>query len=357
MTPLAQLRPALVAITSCLLLFPAFSTAHEASTVEVVVDPDFTRLQVELDLLDLDFVLGLKGADAEVITAGDVLASSAAIRRYVKNNLDVSGCAFANEPADVGLRRGNTVRVVAGFGLLCDTTPTAIEMQSSLFNELPDYRTVLRIDAADDSALYVAKDGYLRIPIEKRGIFSAFGSYVAEGMTHIFGGFDHLLFLLLLILPLLRRDSLRQCFFGVAGVVTAFTIAHSITLTMSTLGYLSLPARPVEIVIAASVVLVAAINLFGNGGRLAWPIAYIFGLVHGFGFAGAFAELASGSAIRWTDLLAFNIGVEAGQLIVIAVALVVLRPLSRLRFARPVLVPAGSIAAGCIGAVWILERL
>ncbi|NNF40665.1 MAG: hypothetical protein HKN64_04750 [Woeseiaceae bacterium] len=357
MNALTGLRLTFITSLCCLLLFPAISMAHEASTVELVVDTESRLLQVELDLLDLDFVIGLKAANAAVVTAGDVQGAALAIRDYVGDMLEITGCEFADGPGAIGLRRGNTTRVVADFELLCEPAPSVIELKSSLFNELPDYRTVVRVDSASDSQLYVATDGYLRVPLDSRGIFFTFGSFVAEGMVHIFGGFDHLLFLLLLILPLLRRDSLRQCFVAVAVVVTAFTVAHSITLTLSSQGYLSLPAQPVEIVIAASVVLVAAINLFGIGGWLAWPIAYVFGLVHGFGFAGAFAELASGSAIRWPELLAFNIGVELGQLMVIALALVVLRPLARLRFARPVLIPAGSIVAGCVGAFWILQRL
>lgn len=352
-----RIRMAWIVVICSIVSLAGSAAAHEASTVELRLDVEQNRMLAELDLLDLDFVLGLRKAGARQISAGDVMRSEQEIRRYVKQNLRLTGCALVDAPGPIGLRQGNASRVIAGFDLDCTGRTDTIELRSAIFDDLSGYRTLLTVESGSAQQVHVADDGYLRVGVEKRSRLAGFGSFVGEGVRHILGGFDHLLFLLLLILPLVRRDSFRQCFLAVAGIVTAFTFAHSITLTLSSQGFLSLPAKPVEILIAASVVLVAIMNLAGKSDRIAWPVAYVFGLIHGFGFAGAFAELASGSAIRWTELLAFNLGVEAGQLIVIAVALLLLRPLSRVRLARPMLLPAGSIVAGFVGAMWIFERL
>lgn len=140
-------------------------------------------------------------------------------------------------------------------------------------------------------------------------------------------------------------------------IVTAFTVAHSITLTLSALGHISLPARPVELVIAASVVVAALFNLVKSRRLHGWTLAYVFGLIHGFGFAGALGDLAIADGLSLGNLLAFNLGVEAGQLLIIAVALPLLFGLSRLKGLRYRLVPAGSTAIALLGIMWIFERL
>jgi len=179
---------------------------------------------------------------------------------------------------------------------------------------------------------------------------------VTEGVRHIAAGFDHLTFLLLLVLPLAFRGSYKERFIAVVGVVTAFTIAHSITLALSSLGHLSLPAGPFEVLIAASVIVAAGMNILGVGRGFAWPVAYVFGLLHGLGFAGAFKELAAGIALNWTDLLAFNLGVEIGQVAFIAVVLLGLGAIADPPGKEKILVPLGSAVAGFAGAVWILQR-
>ena len=142
---------------------------------------------------------------------------------------------------------------------------------------------------------------------------------------------------------------------GVARVVTSFTAGHALTLALATLGVVSPPARLIEPLIAASVVYVAVANLRDlrrgttEEGRR-WPVALGFGLIHGFGFAGALAELGLPRAGLATALVSFNLGVELGQ----AAVLVLLRRLPRVARGG---IPAGSAAVGCAGIVWLVARL
>ena len=179
-------------------------------------------------------------------------------------------------------------------------------------------------------------------------------TYVSLGATHILEGWDHLLFVIALVL-LVRRG------WAVAKAVTAFTVAHSLTLAGVTLGLVGLPQAPVEALIALSIVFLAA-ELLRDGPsvtlRYPWAIAFAFGLVHGFGFAGALREIGLPEGEVPSALLAFNLGVEGGQLAVVVGVIALVALVERL--ARSALAPALRIAAYAIGitaSYWLIDRL
>jgi len=193
-----------------------------------------------------------------------------------------------------------------------------------------------------------------------------FLQFVWQGIWHIWIGFDHILFLLVLLLPAVfrRTDSGREAVphFGTALtqvllIVSSFTIAHSITLTCAAMRWIVLPGRPVEAAIAASVFVAAVANFLPRtaGGRGAW-LAFAFGLLHGFGFASALGEIAPGAGRLWQSLLAFNIGVELGQLVIVAAFLPVAFLLRRTAFYRIGALYGGSAAAGFVALRWFLQR-
>jgi hydrogenase/urease accessory protein HupE len=182
-------------------------------------------------------------------------------------------------------------------------------------------------------------------------------TYFVIGVEHIVFGFDHLLFVVALVL-LLQRG------WAVVKAATAFTIAHSITLAGTTLGLFGLPQAPVEAVIALSIVFLAVEVVKARDGnprlseRLPWLVAFLFGLLHGFGFAGALREIGLPETELPMALLTFNLGVEAGQLVIIALSLLVLESLRR--FAPRALRPAVLTCTYIIGAVasfWFIERV
>ncbi len=186
-------------------------------------------------------------------------------------------------------------------------------------------------------------------------------TYGTLGVEHILLGIDHLLFVLALLI--ITRGSWR-----LFKTVTAFTVAHSITLSLATLGFFKVPSAPVEAVIALSIVFVAAEIVRSRQGRAGlterapWVVAFTFGLLHGFGFAGALSQIGLPQRDIPLALLCFNVGVEVGQLLFIAsvyaVVAVARRIASRVNFPQPVwtwrLLP---YAIGSVAAFWLIQRL
>ena len=179
--------------------------------------------------------------------------------------------------------------------------------------------------------------------------------YFRIGTEHILLGWDHLLFVIALVL--LVRTGL-----AVVGAATAFTIAHSLTLAAVTLGYAGLPQRPVEALIALSIVFLAVELARGNSDswtrRWPWFVAFGFGLLHGFGFAGALREIGLPEGEVPMALLTFNLGVEAGQLLVIVAVLALRAMVERLApSAEPPALKLATYAIGTISAYWLIERV
>jgi hydrogenase/urease accessory protein HupE len=205
---------------------------------------------------------------------------------------------------------------------------------------------VKRLTAAEPSAL---------IPPAQSG-WSVAWEYMQLGIEHILLGIDHLLFVLALLI--ITQGTLR-----LLKTVTAFTVAHSITLRLATLGLVHVPSKPVEAVIALSIVFVAIEIIHARRGRIGltakapWVVAFTFGLLHGFGFAGALSELGVPSGHVPTALLFFNVGVELGQFAFIMVVLIFIKITQSLRSGLPhwtELVPPYVI--GSVAMLWVLQR-
>jgi hydrogenase/urease accessory protein HupE len=182
-------------------------------------------------------------------------------------------------------------------------------------------------------------------------------SYLVLGVAHILGGVDHLLFVLALLLIV---SGGKRIFL----TITAFTVAHSITLVAATLGWVHVPGPPVEAMIALSIVFVAAEIIHGLRrkpgltARAPWVVAFSFGLLHGFGFAGALAEVGLPQKAIPIALLTFNVGVELGQLMFVVFALGVGAALSRVPVSRRAWMPyAVPYAIGCVAMFWVIERI
>jgi len=218
---------------------------------------------------------------------------------------------------------------------------------------------LVRIEFADGSAWtqrLTPRQPAAAIPA-KESPFAVAGTYLALGIEHILAGIDHLLFVLGLLI--LARERWR-----LLGTVTAFTVAHSITLALATLGVVNVPQRPVEAAIALSIAFVALEILRiregkpGIAARSPWLVALAFGLLHGFGFAGALSEVGLPPAHVPLALLFFNLGVEAGQLLFIAAVLALAWLGRRLTARRPrwlELVPPYFI--GTAAMFWMFQRI
>jgi hydrogenase/urease accessory protein HupE len=189
------------------------------------------------------------------------------------------------------------------------------------------------------------------------GVGEVAWSYFVLGVEHILGGIDHLLFVLALLL--IVRGGRR-----IVATITAFTVAHSITLVAATLGWVHVPGPPVEATIALSIVFVAAEVVHGLRGkpgltaRAPWVVAFTFGLLHGFGFAGALAQVGLPQKAIPVALLMFNVGVEVGQLLFVGAVLAVHAGLRRLPIGRaPWAAQAVPYAIGSVAMFWVIERI
>jgi hydrogenase/urease accessory protein HupE len=204
----------------------------------------------------------------------------------------------------------------------------------------------------------IARPGHPFVEIiAERSAWQVAGDYTVLGVDHILSGFDHLTFVLALLLIVSGARRLLI-------TVTSFTLAHSITLAAATLGVMSVPGPPVEATIALSILFLASELVKVNQGRpsltaqFPWIVAFVFGLLHGFGFAGALSDVGLPQNEVPLALLMFNVGVELGQLMFIAAILVLVMALRKVRFEWPAWtrqLPAYSI--GGIAAFWLIERV
>jgi hydrogenase/urease accessory protein HupE len=212
------------------------------------------------------------------------------------------------------------------------------------------------LDGSETTAIARPSHPWVEIVVQ-RSAWQVAWDYTELGVDHILSGFDHLTFVLALLLIVSGARRLLI-------TVTAFTLAHSITLAAATLGVMWVPGPPIEATIALSILFLASELVKVNRGepsltaKLPWIVAFVFGLLHGFGFAGALSDVGLPQNEVPLALLMFNVGVEIGQLLFIAVSLVVIMALGRLRREWPAWaqqVPA--YAVGGIAAFWFIERV
>ena len=234
--------------------------------------------------------------------------------------------------------------------------PGVVEVSADLFPYDAQHQTFLNVYEDEyllaQQILGGGQTGYEHFVGNRQGTFAVVQKFVPEGIRHILIGPDHLLFLVGL---LLLGGTVRQLLL----VVTGFTVAHSITLSLAVLNVVTPPGRLVEPVIALSIIYVGVDNLMARGGRdmRVW-IALVFGLIHGFGFASVLRDMGLPTGALGWSLFSFNLGVEIGQLavaVVVASALIGLQ--SRSEVASRRLATAGSIAVIAVGTFWFIERV
>ncbi len=230
--------------------------------------------------------------------------------------------------------------------------PRRIAVSADFSDRLGEFHSVLvKLDSAGQVEATVLGRDHPRqefslqeeIPFWEQNV-----QFVKLGIEHIFLGYDHLLFLLALLIVGGR-------WFSLVKIVTSFTVAHSITLIAATLGWAHLSSQWVEPAIALTIVYVGVENFFPIGANHRWILTFFFGLIHGFGFAGVLRELGLPDRGLFSALLSFNVGVEIGQLTVVVCLLPAIWKISRSRF-RSVIVRMVSGLVVLLGLIWFLER-
>lgn len=350
--------------------------AHQSSTTwsrVAIEDAGRVGWRIELSTSDLFEALSLdRDRDA---TDDEIRSGAERLHEYVLARLRLSGDHGLCTPTRRGLELpgGAERRVVLDYEFRCPPPLGRLVLEYDLFFDLdPRHTGFLRVSRGGTEVHRELKKGLARFEwnLGDAAAPASLGllDYLASGVEHIYTGYDHILFVvaLLLVSAVARRGrkaaveprGLRDGIGYVAKVVTAFTVAHSLTLIAAALDWLTLPSRFVESAIAASIVYVAAENLLLGDPRHRWALAFAFGLVHGLGFASLLRPILPPNGVV-VPLLAFNLGVELGQLTIVALLFPALHAVAArapVRYQR-LAVGGGSAAIGLFGAYWLVQRI
>lgn len=245
---------------------------------------------------------------------------------------------------------------------------TKINLRYQLFFDLdPLHRGLLRLEhgGSTRTAVFSPEQPTRDLDLAVLTPWGEFLDFVRDGVWHIWIGYDHILFVLILLLPaVLRREAgewravggFRPAFWQVFKIVTAFTVAHSITLSLAVLGVISLPSRLTESAIAGSVVIAAINNLYPVITKRLAIVAFAFGFVHGLGFAHVLMDLGLREGALLLSLFGFNLGVELGQLALVGIFLPLAFGLRHSWFYQRLVLGLGSLSIAIVASMWLLER-
>ena len=362
------------ALALVLVMVAALAHAHKPSDSYLAIRADGAKLagQWDIALRDLEYAVGLDSDGDGAITWGELRARHAEIAAYAFARLQVRADARACTLAAVEHlvdQHSDGAYAVIRFEARCEAQRfRALDIDYSLFFDLdPTHRGLLRVETPKGTVTAVLGPDKpsVAVPLERASRLAQFVDYVGHGIWHIWIGFDHVLFLVSLLLPAALRPGMRgwepaerfaPVFWEVFKVVTAFTVAHSITLSLAALAVIQLPSRLVESAIALSVLLAALNNLRPLVLGRRWIVAFAFGLVHGFGFASVLADLGLPQDALLVALVGFNLGVETGQLAIVALFLPAAFWMRRTWLYRRMLFVGGSALIALIAAIWLLER-
>ena len=364
----------LLPIVAAVLFFAAPVLAHKPSDSYLTLTVTGPRVAVrwEIALRDLDNAIGLDASGDGAVTWAELRARENDVTAFAMGHLALAGdgapCPLRPRGMRVTSHSDGTYAVLdfdAGF--LAE--PRALAVTYTLFFDLdPQHRGIVRVDDGAGTRTAIFSPGERQQTFERASLhpLRQLGSAVRLGVEHIFAGIDHLCFLVALLLPsvLVRErgggwvpvSRLRPALVDVLKIVTSFTLAHSITLTLSALEILRLPSRLVESGIAASVVVAAVNNVVPILAEDRWTAAFALGLLHGFGFSATLMDLGLPRQNLVLTLFGFNVGVEIGQMCVVA-AFVPLAYMTRKTWVyRRVGLVGGSLVIAGVASVWLVER-
>ena len=358
----------------CFALFASTAFAHKPSDSYLGLRIDGNAIEGHWDIAarDLDAVFDLDRNTDGKIDWGELNGRSGEIDAYALSRLKVSAggsaCALAitNHQVD---RHTDGGYLVLDLHAACPANVDVLDVDYGLLFDIDaQHRGLLKLEtgsASVTSAVFSASARRQTFAMDGLSAWTQLRGYVGEGIEHIATGFDHLLFLVALLLPsvLVRRGrtwepvtSFPRAIRSVAGTVTAFTVAHSITLSLATLSVVSLPSRLVESLIALSVLLTALDNLWPILPRRRWQVAFAFGLLHGFGFASVLADLQLPTSALALSLFGFNLGVEIGQLVLVFVLVPLVYLVRRTRMYPRMGLASASVVIALLSSGWLIER-
>lgn len=364
------------------LLYAGAAGAHSSSNSYLVLSMPSGQLTLRADvhLRDLDLVFDLDSNRDGQVTWGETRSRSAELSAWLSQGIGLSASGQSCSLGDVDLQaseHADGMYLSALWMPICPGIQAPVDQSTLtlrydlLFAQDNLHRGLLKVDFPDyqSSSLLSPERPQAQVSAADSRPLKVLGRYLIEGVWHIWIGIDHIVFLLSLLLlaplqPSRRRvvdwqasPRFRPVVLDVLAVVTAFTVAHSITLGLTITGWLSPPADVVEPAIALSVVLAALNNLLGFSALKRWRLAFVFGLVHGFGFASVLLDLGLPARALFAALGGFNLGVELGQLAIVSLFLPLAWMVRHTLFYRWILVAGGSATIVVLGLFWTVQRL
>lgn len=356
------------------MLFSLTAFAHKPSDSYLNISAEGEQLSAQWDiaLKDLEFLIGLDNNQNGEITWGELKAQRQAIAAHALSRLSIvadgQDCApqldelLVNQHSDGGY-------AVLALSMDCPANAQVLDIRYNLlFDADPTHRGLVLFSNGDITSTYVLSpnEPMLELQTGESSLWQSFKDYILVGMWHIWVGFDHILFLLSLLIPAVlvwrKRqwhsvDTFKPAVMMVLKIVTAFTVAHSITLWLAVMEYVTLPGQLVEVTIAFSIIVTALNNLYPILPLSRWVIAFVFGLVHGFGFANVLLDLGLSSTTLAVSLVGFNVGVELGQIVIVLVFLPIAFMMRGTLLYRWLVLRLGSVLVVIIAALWMYERL
>ena len=347
-------RTPLRGVIVCLLAFAGPALAHDFSTSYSLIEAEGPEVSVMLTFAATDFHEGPTldlNQDGRVDTE-ELKAGIDALFAAIDANYQIS----APDPpldtvlAEYSFTAENVARLRVLYTFAADVRDlTVVSTLDRLTQE--NHKHLLQIGEGDEARTAVLDSDYPSIDIDyATGIpfWVTIRDFVQLGIEHIFTGYDHLAFLLALLLATTTLVSL-------AKVITCFTLGHSVTLVLATLGVVALPSRFIESLIALSIAYVAIENFVGRTLVHRWVVTLVFGFVHGFGFSNVLREMGLGQSRLAISLFSFNFGVEIGQLAFVAILFPLLLYVGRTRWKEHVM-SLSSVAIMCLGFYWFVSR-
>jgi hypothetical protein len=347
--------------------------AHQPglSYINLTVESNRLSGRVDMSLRDLDLVVNLDADGNGAVTFAELQAKQPAIGGYLLKHLTFSA---DGQPGLVHVHNhlvatdNDGAFAVAEIDVDFPVAPAVVSVRNHLFLEVDAaHRSLMQITLETNvtPAIFVKDQSEQTFKLGEPRTRASFNTFFKEGVWHIWIGFDHILFLLALLLPSvlvlhekkwMPVSDLKPAFINVFKIVTAFTIAHSITLGLAASELIRLPSRFVESAIAASVVLAALNNIKPFFHGKGWLVAFCFGIIHGFGFATVLGELDLQTTSLLTTLIGFNLGVEAGQLAIVAVFLPLAFSLRQTKAYKQGALVTGSAFIALLALIWLIER-
>jgi len=361
-------------ILTCLLIlcFSHETNAHQLSTSYLnahMNNDGAISGQYQIKLLDLERAIGIDVNKNGQLTWSEVISNTQSIQNWLMQTL-----VFSQDSIQCKTSFKGQLLIDSHYNDNYLSIPLLINCQSSdpitieytgVFNQDTTHKLLLNISTPNQQHGRVFSENHQKITIDKStgSPLQTIKEYGKQGVIHIWIGIDHILFLLCLLMAVVisahkngTNQPLKQSFLSIVKIVTAFTLAHSITLTATVFNLIHPNSRWVEVGIAITVLLTAINNIVPVLKKIVW-VTFLFGLLHGMGFASVLNEIGTSGSLQWLSILSFNLGVELGQVVILVIAVPVLFVFNHYHRNAHHYLKLSSGFVALLSCFWVFQRL